>query len=140
MTTGTQTDTDTMLDMTVEALRAAPAPLDELRRLFEAACDAFEQGDDAAGFRVVQDIVQGLIQFAGFCATLLDAGGEMFDEETCQQLADVCMRLKALLSSLVSECETGNFTEFADLLRFDGCELLADYQELFGRMLQQVES
>lgn len=125
--------------VTGDALRQAQDGFEEFRKLFEACSDIFEDGEDAAGFKKLQEVLPILNNFIGFTHDVIFNCKDLMKEEHIQEMNRVNSSLEETLQEMVAEAEQGNIPAVSELLRGKLCNMMKRYSDLFPKIAEALE-
>jgi len=128
------------LDFTVETLKNTGEGIEEFRKTFTKASDAFEDGRDSEGFQTIRDIHPHLQEFANFCGTLRTQCENWLSEDDLRGLDDLNQKFSQCLTTLIEAMENGDVLEIADLLRADLSEIIGNYNAVFSDIRDKLTS
>ena len=130
---------DKIRTMTITALRQSQPGLDEFLRLFSDCSGYFDKNENAKGLEQLKAMLPQLKDFARFCATIIDVCHDHLPEQLTAQFISVCETFESMLSTLVGEAETNNYVEVGDIIRFDFCDVMSSFSEIFPKLATELE-
>lgn len=128
----------TIREGTIEVLKKSQSGFDDMKKLISDITALFDEGKDLEALTMIQgSLIPGISGLYGFCLDIVELHPDVIGDELIETLAQRFDRFDKLMGSLTAITESENYTEVADMLRFDMVDIINEISAVFPELIEK---